>query len=133
MREFTTAVLDAHDEPEEDADQIKIDDRICTFHRPTDGQVAMYLSGVGRHTSTFEKVAAGVDLFIGMFDEADQAWLSGRLLDREDRFGMDAIMTILHSMIEEWSGTPTQPRSDSAGSRTPTGRKSTRRTPVSIS
>ena len=133
MREFITAVEDAFDEEPDEGTSIMLDGREMQFFKPTDGQIAMFMSSNGRHSSTGNRVAGIIDFFMGLFDDDDQTYLSDRLLDRTDPFGVKKIEEILESMLEEWSGRPTKSSSGSTRSRTSGGRKSTQRTPALIS
>lgn len=136
MMEFTTAVeqaeadVNAAVDGEEEGTPIRVDGRVCTFFKPDSGQLALYLAGMGRHTSEFEKVASTTDFFMGLWDDADQSYFSGRLMNRHDEFGMETMTRLMGQMIEGWSGRPTQPSSGSTASQQTGGRKSTRRTPA---
>lgn len=133
MREFVTAVEDAFEEEPDEGTFIKLDGREMRYYRPTDGQIAMFMSANGRHASGSDRVAGVVDFFMGLFDADDQGHLSDRLMDRTDPFGVKKVEEILESMLEEWSGRPTKSSSGSTRSQTSGGRKSTRRTPALIS
>lgn len=131
MREFTTAVKQAHDpetqEEEVKGSLVKIDGRECTYHRPQGGQLAMFMSGVGRYASAWDRIAAVTDMFLGCFTKDDREWLASRLLDPDDEFGAEQMEEILEAMIEEWSGRPTDAASASGGSQRNGGKNSKRR------
>lgn len=131
MKEFVTAVKEAHDPDDMDEGlTVSIDGHILRYYKPTDGQVAVYFASSGRHAATNERVSAVINFFVEMFAKEDQPYLVDRLLDRDDPFGIDNVQEILEAMIEEWSGRPTPPSSVSTPSRTNGGRKSTRTTPA---
>lgn len=131
LEPFTTAVNEAFEETADDTgDIIPIDGRECHFYRPTDGQLAIYMSGVGRHTSDMEKIASTTDFFLGLFSPEDSDWLASRLLDRSDEFGVEAMTQLLERFVAVWSGRPTEQSSASTTSRRTAGQKSTRRTPA---
>jgi hypothetical protein len=130
MREFVTAVEDAFDPDKDQGSRILLDGRELTVYKPTDGQYMIYIAETGRHASGEQQIAAAVNFFMGMFDEEDQSYLAGRLLDRNDPFGMKKIEEIVSAVVEDWAGRPTQPSSGSATRQKSGGRKSTRRTPA---
>lgn len=151
MREFVTAVTEAHDaEPPEKGEPIKLHDVECsrttdpdaacdklplcqvlTYFKPTDGQYMVFMAATGRHASETDRMGATIDFFVGLFDKAGQTYLVNRLLDRDDPFGGDNVTEIMGAITEDWTGRPTQPPSASSRSRTSGGRRSTARTPVS--
>lgn len=142
MKEFTTAVRVA--EVDEDVLEWKMveaidddpkNDRIvvCRAYPPTDGQWAMALAGLGRHTSDATRLAAIIDFFVGVLDEPSHQYLVERLLDRRDPFGLPEVSELLEWMVEEWGGRPTGSPSGSATSRRTGGQKSTRTTSRSTS
>jgi hypothetical protein len=130
LREFVTAVEDAFDPDKDQGQRISLDGHELTVFKPTDGQYMIYIAETGRHATSEQQIAAAVNFFMGMFEEDDQAYLAGRLLDRNDSFGMKKIEEIVSAVVEDWSGRPTQQSSDSATRQKPGGRKSTRRTPA---
>ena len=132
MKEFITAATEAA-ELDEDCIEVPLDGQIYKAYKPTDGQFAFVFATSGKFASTEEQAAGQINFFISLFDEDDQQVLGRRLLDRKDPFGMDMVGEILESLIEEWSGRPTQASSASSPSPKPTGQKSTPRTPKSIS
>lgn len=134
MKEFVTAVEDAHDEVDIDEGQtLKLDGEILRYFKPVEGQVLLYLAQTGRHATKDDRVAAIINFFMELFDERSKDHLVARLMDREDAFGVAMIEEILESLIEEWVGRPTQPPSASSRSQRNGGRKSTPRTRKSIS
>ena len=132
MREFLTAAKEVV-EGEDEALDVPIDGVIYRAYKPTDGQFAFVMATTGKHASTQDQIAGQINFFLSMFEQADADALAQRLLDRKDPFGMDAVGDILGAMLEDWSGRPTVPSSGSSQSPRTTGRKSTQRTPKSIS
>jgi hypothetical protein len=145
MKEFDTAVRVAEREDEEQEDFleweiVERDDsgeeirRVpCRAFPPGDGQLAMMMAGLGRHTNDQTRVASIVDFFVGVMDEPTHTYVVDRLLDRKDKFGLAEIDSILMWLVEEWSGRPTERPSVSTPSRRTGGPKSTRRTSKSTS
>lgn len=131
MREFTTAIEEAHDDTRKDPQQMMLDGRVLTYYFPTEGQYLMFTADTGRRAPGPQMLGATVDLFVGLFAHEDQIYLSGRLLDTSDPFGYEQLQEMFEAIIEDWSGRPTQPSADSSTSQTSGGRKSTRRTPAS--
>ncbi len=133
MREFVTAVEEEFDETDsEEGSPLSLDGETYTYFKPSDGQLAIYMAQVGRHSNVMQQVGATVDLFIELFDEESKAKLVSRLMDREDPFGVEMVKEIMSAMVEEWGGRPTKPSTVSTRSRKNGGRSSTRRTPVSV-
>lgn len=134
MREFTTAVTQAHGEEPEEGKTLTIDGQDYTYYQPTDGQILMFVSAaLGKHASQNDAIAGTVDFFLGLFEENDAAHLAQRLMKRSDPFGIEAIDEILEEMITEWTGRPIKLPSDYAQSRKPGGQRSTQRTRRSTS
>lgn len=129
MREFVTAVEDAFDPDKDQGQKISLDGHELTVYKPTDGQYMIYIAESGRHSTSEQQIAAAVNFFMGLFGPNDQAYLAGRLLDRDDPFGMAKIEEIVSAVVEDWAGRPTQQSSGSASRQKSGGRKSTRRTP----
>lgn len=110
MKEFTTA-LKAVTEPEDAPMSFSIDGHELHAYQPTDGQLAMLLSSVGRHTSTETRVAGVVDFFVAVMDDPSATYVVERLLSRSDPLGIDQVQEVMEWMVEEWTGRPTQPLS----------------------
>ena len=125
-----TAVEDAYSPDRDQGQEVMLDGHLLRIFKPTDGQYMIYIAETGRHASSEQRVAAAVNFFMGLFEEADQAYLADRLLDRNDPFGMKKIEEIVGAVTEDWSGRPTEPSSGSASSRKTGGRRSTPRTPA---
>lgn len=134
MKEFNTAVSMAEkDATEEKEWRFKVDGHEVVAYEATPAQVAVVLSSVGRHSSMTTKIAGIIDFFMAVFRTEDAEWLSQRLLDREDKFGIPQVEAILSWLIEEWTGHPTQGQSDSSPSLPTTGTSSTPKQEVSTS
>jgi len=131
MREFMTAAKDAVGEDE--VIEIPLDGVIYRAYQPTDGQFAFVMATTGKHASTQDQVAGQINFFLSLFEKEDADALAHRLLDRTDPFGIEMVTEIMEAMMEEWSGRPTKRSSGSSQSPRTTGRKSTPRTPRSIS
>jgi uncharacterized protein YneF (UPF0154 family) len=106
-KEFTTA---AEEKVEGGLAQItfKIDGHELTAHPPRDGQVAMMMAQMGRHSTNNDKVSGMIDFFVNLFDPADEQYLVNRLWDREDDFGIEQISDVMTWLMEEWSKRPTK-------------------------
>lgn len=135
VREFTTAVKAAvvKDTENEGVTKFKIDGRECTAYRPEDGQLALLMATTASHSNMHEKVAGIINFFIAVLEERDHYYVTGRLLDREDDFGIEDVTAIMEHLIEEWSGNPTESPSDSSPSPRSGGQKSSRRTTAATS
>lgn len=105
----------------------------CTAYMPTEAQFAYLLGETGRHTKMNTQIAGVIDFFNSILDADSSAYIAGRLLDRQDPFGVDQVQQILTSLAEQWTGNPTGSRSGSTGSPKRSGQSSKRRTPVSTS
>ena len=126
MREFVTAAKAV----ENDGDtfgrdtEMKIDGRTVRFLPATEGQMALLLST--DMLPTTDRISIGVNLFFNLLrDDTDSDYFRQRMFDRKDPFGAGEIAEIVQSLIEEWSGDPTQESSDSTPSPPRTGASST--------
>lgn len=124
-KEFITAVEETFDPEVDQGAELTLDGRELRYFRPTDGQIAIYMASSSKHSTVNDKVAATINFFMGLFEEDDQSWLAGRLMDRDDAFGVTMVQTLLNSMLEDWSGRPTKSSGGSTQSRKSAGRKST--------
>lgn len=126
MKEFSTAIEQAErDKVDDKVWEFKVDDTVLRAYEATPEQVAVVLSKVGRHVTLATKAAGIIDFFMSVMDHNDAAYLSERLLDRDDPFDMKQIEGILSWLIEEWGGHPTREPSGSSSSPTNTGPSST--------
>lgn len=132
MREFTTALKEVTGEAEE-AMHFTVDGRELTCYPPSEGQLAVLMASIGRHSALAQQIAGIINFFVEVMDEPSHAYLVGRLLDRTDPFGLEEVTEIMDWMIEEWTGRPTQSPSVSTRSRQSGGQRSTRRTSASTS
>lgn len=109
MKEFTTAAADvAKDGEEEVLVEFKVDGREIKSHRPGEGQIAMLMAGLGKHSNDGTRVAAIIDFMLGVMDEDDRDYLIERLMDRKDKFGLTEVQGIMEYIVEEWSNRPTE-------------------------
>lgn len=130
MREFVTAAKAVGDEGDTFGHdtEIKIDGRTVRFLPATEGQMALLLST--DMLPTTDRISIGVNLFFNLLrDDTDSDYFRARMFDRKDPFGAGEIAEIVQSLIEEWSGDPTQESSDSTPSPPSTGESSTARAP----
>jgi hypothetical protein len=134
MKQFTTAAKEAERAKDADAGDLypfELDGRTIVAYKPTEEQIALLMSDVGRFSSNSSKVGGSIDFFHSIFADADAAYIRQRLLNKDDAFGLPEVQDILEWLIEEWTGNPTQSQSASTPSRPSGGRKSTPRTPAS--
>jgi len=110
MKEFTTA-LRAVTEDEDQGFDFSLDGHELKAYKPTDGQFAMVMAAMGRHTSESTKLAGIIDFFMAVMDNDSAGYLADRLLERSDPFGLPEIEAIMTWLVEEWTGHPTQPLS----------------------
>lgn len=135
MREFTTAVAEAAetDEDRDNGNPFLVDGVECHCYKPEDGQLAVLLASVSRSQNWQTQVAGIINFFVEVLDDQSHQHIVGRLMDRNDPFGLDEVKDIMEWMVEDWTGRPTQPPSVSTRSRPSGGRKSTPRTQKSTS
>jgi hypothetical protein len=131
MKEFNTAIEES--ERDDETMEFKIDGQLLRAYRPTDGQLALLMASLGRHTNEMTKVAGVIDFFVTVMDDESYNYVVNRLLSREDALGLEQVQGVIEWMIEEWSGRPTQPLSVSTPSRQSGGPKSKPRTTKSTS
>ncbi len=137
MSNFTIAVEEEFpDVSNEAADTFDLkdkngDERTIRYYRPVEGQVMLLMAATGRRRTEQDKIAAVIDFFMGVLDDADFRYIEERLLDRTDPFGIKHVEAIITGMMETWSGRPTQRSSDSSASLPTGGPNSTPTTPES--
>lgn len=110
MKEFTTAlkaVTDDQDQPM----VFSIDGHELAAYQPTDGQLALLMSSIGRHTNVQTRIAGIIDFFVNVMDEPSAEYITDRLLSRTDPLGIEQVQEVMEWMVEEWTGRPTQPLS----------------------
>lgn len=122
MREFTTAAKAVEDPT--GAVKFILDGRELTAYPPTDGQLAIFMASMGRHTGDNTKVAGAIDFFLEVLDDDSHAYMAERMLDRRRPFDLDLVIEIMRYLVEEWSGRPTQPLSVSTQSQESGGQRS---------
>lgn len=132
MKEFNTAIREAIEDQDAPL-EFAIDGAKMVAYKPTDGQIAITMAAMSRHTSDQTKAAAAIDFFIAVLDEDSAAHITERLMTREDPFGLEEVQDILEFLVEEWIGRPTQPPSGSTRSPKSGGQKSRPRTTKSTS
>lgn len=146
MREFETAVAATRQEDEEypiefavleisdEDDSDEINRVVCRARYPGEGEVIMLIAdAMGRRSSVPEKVAAIIDFLVSVLDEESATYITNRLLDYRDPFGISDVEPIVFALMEEMGGRPTKQPSDFAPSRKTGGQKSTRTTRKSTS
>jgi hypothetical protein len=135
MKDFVTAAktVAEKDTPDEGITRFKIDGKEMVAYKPEDGQLILLMATTASHSNLHEKIAGVINFFVAVLDEKSHHHIVGRLMDRDDDFGIEEVTDIMHELIEEWSGNPTEGVSGSSPSRSRAGQKSTRRTPVSTS
>jgi len=131
VKEFVTALKAVTEEDE--SIEFTLDGHVITCYRPSAAQFAVAAASVSRHRPVEEKLAGIIDFFVEILDEDSRGYIEGRLLDRNDPFGLDEVDDIMGWMVEEWSARPTQSPTGSTPSRQNGGRKSTRPTSKSTS
>lgn len=132
MKEFTTALRAVEDDPEAPM-EFKLDGQVVKAYRPTDGQIAVLMASLGRHTAQSTKVAGVVDFFVATLDDDSYDYVVNRLLSREDPLDLNQVQEVIEWLIEEWSGRPIQKSSGSTRSRATGGQRSRPRTTKSTS
>ena len=106
----------------------------CHAYEPYEGAVVALLADVtGRRSKTTDKISGLVDFVMDIVDDETKAYLTDRLLDREDPFGAEDLSQIALGLIAEVGGRPTKLPSDFAPSRKTAGQRSTRTTSKSTS
>jgi hypothetical protein len=134
VKEFTTAVRAVEAEQEQDDSlHFVVDGKELQAFKPNDGQLAMLMVSLGRHTSITTRIAGVIDFFVSTMEEDSSAYIVDRLLSRTDPFGIEEVTGIIEWMVEEWTGRPTQRPSDSTHSQQSGGPNSTPSTSPSTS
>lgn len=135
MREFTTAVKKEVKKASGEPDIIKFkqDGEELTAFRPDENQFALLMAAVGLGSNGTDGVAGTINFLLSVLDGHSKAYISRRLLDPTDDFGMEEVQNIMFGLIEEWTGRPTGSSTDSSQSQRDGGRKSTGTTSESTS
>lgn len=121
-------------DPDDPDNEVLVKTVVCHAFQPSEGQFMMLMADTqARSRSMGERLAAIIDFVIEVMDDESQAYITGRLMDRHDAFGLADIEPIAEWLIEEWGGRPTKQPSDFAPSRKTGGQRSTPRTRKSTS
>jgi hypothetical protein len=91
---------------------------------PTKGQVALFMAAVGSGEYA-AGLAAIMELLKHSLNHGSFTALRSRIADEDDPLEMDDMSDIVAYLIELVTARPTQPRSDSSGTRRSTGSSST--------
>lgn len=129
MREFVTAAEKA--EETEEADLIfTLDGQELRAYRPTEGQFALLMMAMGRHTAQSEQISGVIEFFITVLSPASQKYVMDRMASRDNAISSTTIVEIMEWFVEEWGGRPFPSQSASTSSHRKGGKKSTARTPA---
>jgi hypothetical protein len=124
VREFITAV-EASEEETEGWTEFKVDGTDCKAMRPSPAQVAYLTASMHKRAPIQQQVAGAINFCMAIMDEETASYLSERLLDNGDKFGLAQVQDIIEGLIEDWAGRPTEPSSDSVPTEPSTGSTST--------
>lgn len=94
-------------------------------YQPDDAQFAVLLATTGRGANDAERIAGFINFFVAIMDEEGADYITARLLNRKDPFGIQNTEDILEWLTGEWTGNPTQGPSGSTPSPSNVGPKST--------
>lgn len=111
MKEFTTAINEVIEGDTEAPMEFLLDGEKIRAYKPTEGQLAMLMASMGRHTTDQTKIAGIIDFFVAVLDEEGHQYVVSRLLSRDDPLGIVQVQEVMEWMIEEWTGRPTKPLS----------------------
>lgn len=126
---------------------VEIDGLEVTFHLPDINQVVLSTMMIEQATSNVEAGAALINIFFGlikpeeiprgldgeevdedddgpMFTDFTARKLQARMMDPNDKFGIETIAEVMMWLMEEWSSRPTTPSSRSAASPSKPGKTS---------
>lgn len=131
VKEFVTALKEATEPESDEGYAFTVDGHECHAYKPEDAQLAMLLASVSRHNNWTTQVAGIINFFVEVLDDESHSYITERLLDRKDPFGLGEVQDIIEWMTEEWTGRPTRSPSVSTRSQRSGGRKSTQ--PISVS
>jgi hypothetical protein len=104
--------------------------RSDTFHAtmPSDERLFIVAAMAGNEDSQGTSEAAAVmDMLKDALPLPEFRTLKQRLLDPDDDVNLEMLQDVMYWLMEEWASFPTQPASDSSGSKASTGVKSTGR------
>lgn len=105
----------------------------CTAYYPGDGALVMLMADTMGRADIGMKLAGIINFLADCLDDESKDYITGRLLDRHDPFGLEEITPIVWWLVEVFGGRPTKQPSDYAPSRKTGGQSSTRRTSKSTS
>lgn len=132
MKEFLAAAEEVVEI--DDWIEFKYHGTLCRAVRvPGDGQIAFLMANSADRIEATKKIGALLNFFDSVLDDDTHAYVSNRLLDQKDKFGIENIQEILAYLMEEWSGRPTQRPSGSTSLPPPSGPGLNLPTPASIS
>jgi len=133
VKEFLTSAVEQATEAdgEEMTYPFKIDGVDCVAYAPGSGQLAILMAMIGTHNAWTTQAAGIIDFFLNTVDEPSRRYFAGRLLSREDKFGIDEVEQILRWLIGEWTANPTHEPSGSTESQQSAGSTSAVTTPAS--
>lgn len=97
-------------------------------YRPLPSQFAIAVSATGPRRDVATKLAGVIDFMVEVLDDEGQAYITNRLMDRKDPFGLEELEQIMEWMIEEWTARPTERPSGSTRSASSVGPRSRRAT-----
>jgi hypothetical protein len=107
---------------------------LCKAERPTDGQIAVLMATTNaKHLTEGEMVAGIINFFASTLDDQTHNYITNKLLDRKDPFGLLEVQDIIQWMMEEWSARPTKSSPASTQSQRSDGPNSTPPTPTQTS
>jgi len=132
IKEFTTAAREAQAE-DNTALPFVVDGHECIGYKPDAAQFAVLMASISRSNDWSQQIAGVINFFASILDQPSHAYLTGRLLDRDDSFGIEDVQHIIEWMVEEWTGRPTRQPSDFMQSRQHGGQRSTQPTHRSTS
>jgi len=132
VKEFTTAAREVDVSPDEVMEFV-VDGETCRCFQPSNGQLAILLASISSTQSWTNQVAGVINFFDAVLDDDSRTYITRRLLDRQDQFGLDEVQDIIEWMVEEWAARPTPSPSASTPSPPRGGARSTPRTRKSTS
>jgi hypothetical protein len=89
--------------------------------QPTSGQIAYVTILLAKKKKDSEQVSTMLNFLDSLLDDNTQTYLLDLLINPKNTFGAEDLEKILESLMERWSGNPTQRPSDSMPPPPPTG------------
>lgn len=102
--------------------------RVYHQKRPEPALMSLVMAGITSNTSEPEKAEALWSFYKGTLPANEFHDLRDRVIRNQD-LDLDRLLEVVEKSIAAWSTFPTRPSSDSSGSPTPGGRRSTGRAP----